>query len=74
MCWGDWGAAVTAVSYDMAAMLATPEDIDANLGGQPPPYKPPDSLHCDANDLKVPKSHNVESRSESAHLWEDSAG
>ena len=55
-----------------AVVLANREGIDPTLGGQRPPYKPPDLPHCYASDLKVPRSHKEAMRSEHAHLWEDS--
>ena len=55
-----------------AVVLANREGIDTTLGGQRPPYKPPDLPHCYASDLKVPRSHKEAMRSEHAHLWEDS--
>ena len=58
----------------MAAMLATREDIEATLGDQRPPHKPPDLPHCYASGLKVPRSNKEAMRSEHAHLWKDSAG
>ena len=54
-----------------AAVLANRENIDPTLGDQRPPYKPPDLPHCDASDLKVPRSHKDAMRSEHDHLWED---
>ena len=62
------------MSCAFATRLATREDIDNTLGDQRPLYKPPNLPQCYASDLKVPRSHKEDMRSEYAHLWEDSSG
>ena len=54
--------------------LATREDLDNTLRDQQPSYKPPDLPQYYASDLKVPRGHKEATRSEGAHLWEDSMG
>lgn len=55
-----------------ARMLATQQDIDDALLEERPPHLPPDLPHCQAKDLRVPKSYEQAVRSEHGRLWKDS--
>ncbi|CAB1101917.1 unnamed protein product [Ectocarpus sp. CCAP 1310/34] len=55
-----------------ATFLANQEDIDATLRDQRPPEQRPDLPHCQASDLRVPKSYKEAMASEHRHLWSDS--
>ncbi|CAB1112668.1 unnamed protein product [Ectocarpus sp. CCAP 1310/34] len=55
-----------------ATLLADREDIDAMLRNQRPPKQRPDLPHCQASDLRIPKSYNEAMASENRHFWGDS--
>ncbi|CAB1113952.1 unnamed protein product [Ectocarpus sp. CCAP 1310/34] len=68
----DPGAAGAGFPLAFATLLANREDIDATLRDQRPPEQRPDLPHCQASDLRVPKSYKEAMASEHRHLWSDS--
>ena len=68
----DPGAGGAGFPLAFATLLANREDIDAMLRDQRPPEQRPDLPHCQASDLRVPKSYNEAMASEHRHLWSDS--
>ncbi|CAB1099934.1 unnamed protein product [Ectocarpus sp. CCAP 1310/34] len=68
----DPGAAGAGFPLAFATLLANREDIDATLRDQRPPEQRPDLPHCQASDLRVPKSYKEAMASEHRHFWSDS--
>ncbi|CAB1108804.1 unnamed protein product [Ectocarpus sp. CCAP 1310/34] len=68
----DPGAGGAGLPLAYATLLANREDIDAMLRDQRPPEQRPGLPHCQASDLRIPKSYNKAMASEHRHLWGDS--
>ncbi|CAB1098397.1 unnamed protein product [Ectocarpus sp. CCAP 1310/34] len=67
----DPGAGGAGFPLAFATLLANREDIDATLRDQRPPEQRPGLPHCQASDLRVPKSYKEGMASEHRHLWSD---
>ncbi|CAB1107872.1 unnamed protein product [Ectocarpus sp. CCAP 1310/34] len=68
----DLGAGGAGIPLACSTLLANREDIDTMLRDQRPPEQRPDLPHCQASDLRIPKSYNGAMASEYRHLWDDS--
>ncbi|CAB1102832.1 unnamed protein product [Ectocarpus sp. CCAP 1310/34] len=68
----DLGAGGAGFSLACATLLANRLDIDAMLRDQRPPEQRPDHPHCQASDLRIPKSYDEAMASEYRHLCGDS--